>query len=113
MLLILFCSTLVILCLGHNHLPLVHPLRIMLIATGFGSIATASLTHLAALPQQHSTQVKLQFFIALFKVILVIPLSTHWGITGTAIASTLAQILSASSSILFCRHILLKQALRF
>lgn len=109
----LFSPMLVIFCLGYSYLPLVHPLRIMLIATGFGSIATASLTHLAALPHQHPTQERLQLFIAAFKIILVIPLSTHWGITGVAIVSTLAQVLSASYSILFCRHTLLKQELRF
>jgi O-antigen/teichoic acid export membrane protein len=109
----LFCPNLVIACLGYHYLPLVHPLRIMLIATGFGSIATASLTHLAALPQQPPTQVRLQLVIAILKMFFVIPLSTHWGITGVAIISTLAQVLSASYSILFCRHMLMKQELHF
>jgi O-antigen/teichoic acid export membrane protein len=106
--LMLFTPILVVFCLGYSYLPLAYPLRIMLIATGFGSIATASVTHLAALSYQHPTQVRLQFLIALLKINLVIFLSAHWGITGAAIASTLAQILSASHSILFCRHILLK-----
>ena len=106
--LILFSPMLVVFCLGYSYLPLVCPLRIMLIATGFGSTATASFTHLAALPHQHPTQIRHQFFIALLKINLVILLSAHWGITGAAIASTLAQILSASHSMLFCRHILLK-----
>jgi Na+-driven multidrug efflux pump len=82
----------------------------MLIATGFGSIATASLTHLAALPDQYPTQVKPQFFIAIIKINLILLLSAHWGLTGAAIASTLAQIVSASYSVLFCRHILRKKA---
>ena len=112
-LLMLFSPILVIFCLGSSYLPLIYPLRIMLIATGFGSIATASLTHLATLPHKHPTQVRLQFLIALLKINLVILLSAHWGITGAAIASTLAQILSASHSILFCRHILLKKEFRF
>jgi O-antigen/teichoic acid export membrane protein len=112
-LLILFSPNLVIFCLGNSYKPLVNPLRIMLIATGFGSVATASVTHLATLPDQHSTQVRLQFFIALLKINLVLILSAHWGITGAAIASTLAQILSAFHSILFCRHTLLKHEPRF
>jgi len=107
-----FSPTLIFFCLGRDYLELIQPLRIMLIATGFGSIATASLTHLAAYPDQYSTQVRSQFFIALLKIGLVILLSTHWGITGAAIASTLAQILSAAHSIFFCRHILLRHELR-
>jgi O-antigen/teichoic acid export membrane protein len=110
--LIFFAPSFVIFCLGNSYIPMIYPLRIMLIATGFGSIATASLTHLAALPNQHPTQVRLQFWIALLKINLVILLSAHWGITGAAIASTLAQILSASHSILSCRHMLLKHELR-
>ena len=104
----LLSPKLVIFCLGNSYKPLIDPLRIMLIATVFGSIATVSVTHIATLPDQHLMQVRLPFFIALFKINLVLILSAHWGITGAAIASTLAQILSASHSILFCRHILLK-----
>ncbi len=109
----LFTPIFVTFCFGHSYTPMIYPLRIMLIATGFGSIATASLTHLAALPNQHPMQVRIQFLIAFLKINLVILLSAHWGITGAAIASTLAQILSASHSILFCRHILLRRELRF
>jgi O-antigen/teichoic acid export membrane protein len=107
--LMFLCPKLVILCLGRNYLHLVYPLRILLIATGFGSIATVGLTHLlTTLPQTSTIPMKHLFLIALLKASLVIPFSIHWGITGTAIASALAQILSASYSIVFCRQTLLK-----
>jgi O-antigen/teichoic acid export membrane protein len=112
MLFMFFSPGIVIFCLGTSYEPLVGPLRIMLIAASFGSIATVSVTHLATLPAQPPTQVRLQFFIALLKINLVLILSARWGITGAAIASTLAQILSACHSILFCRHILRKHELR-
>ena len=110
---ILFSPVFVVLCLGSKYIFLVVPLRIMLIATVFGSVATASVARLAALSGEHSVQVRLQFCIALLKIYLVLVLSAHWGVTGAAIASTLAQILSASHSILVCRHILLKREMRF
>lgn len=93
--LIFFCPIIVIVCLGTDYLSVILPLRIMLIATGFGSIATVSLTHLAAHLDQHPTRVRFPFLLALFKISLVLLLSNRWGITGAAIASTLAQILSA------------------
>jgi O-antigen/teichoic acid export membrane protein len=111
-LLMLCAPTVIIFCLGRSYIPLLRPLRIMFIATGFGSIATASFTHLAAHPDQRPTHAKRQFLIALLKLNLVLFLSAHWGITGAAIASALAQILSASHSILFCRHMLLKRDLQ-
>jgi hypothetical protein len=112
MLLMCFAPGLVIFCLGTSYEPLIVPLRIMLIASGFGSIATVSVTHLATLPAQAPTRVRFQFLLALLKVNLVLILSARWGITGAAIASTLAQVLSACHSILFCRHMLRKHELR-
>jgi O-antigen/teichoic acid export membrane protein len=112
-LLMLFAPIIVVFFLGHSYLSLVHPLRIMFIASAFGSIATASFTHLATHPDQHPIYIRLQFLIALLKIVLVLLLSAHWGITGAAIGSTMAQILSASHSILFCRHMLLKFQFRF
>lgn len=92
--------------IGPAYLPLMEPLRIMLIAGAFGSIATVSMTHLTN--KGHRTTM-LNTIAATINIGLAIPLVAHWGITGAALASTIAQIFAASCSILMCRKVLVAQ----
>jgi O-antigen/teichoic acid export membrane protein len=112
------CATVILLCpgaivytLGTTYLPIVRPLRILLIAAVFGSIATVSLTHLAnsERARQRSAQQAqswLNIGIAILKILLAIPFIWRWGLTGAACASALAQIASALASILLCKKLL-------
>jgi O-antigen/teichoic acid export membrane protein len=109
---IMLCPTLILLILGPNYLPMVYPLRILLMAAAFGSIATVSLTHLASYEQHHSLQAmqrlqrQLNIAVALLKIVLAIPLVWFWGVTGAAIASATSQIASTLVSILLCKKVL-------
>ncbi|MBO0778100.1 MAG: polysaccharide biosynthesis C-terminal domain-containing protein [Ktedonobacteraceae bacterium] len=94
---------LIIYSIGPAYLPVLEPLRILLIAGVFGSIATVSLTHLANHGQNTTV---LGIVAAVVNVGLAIPLVAYWGMTGAAMASTVAQVISASGSILLCRKIL-------
>ncbi|HLG64152.1 MAG TPA: oligosaccharide flippase family protein [Ktedonosporobacter sp.] len=91
--------------LGSAYLPLVKPLRILLIATAFGSTATISLTHLS----NEGCKREQEYFaagVALSKIVLAMPLIGLWGMTGAALVSATAQIISATGSILFCYYLL-------
>jgi O-antigen/teichoic acid export membrane protein len=108
---IIFCHTLILFILGPAYLPIVQPLRILLIAAVFGSIATVSLTHLAN--YERGTQQNIQKLqnrcnvgVAILKIVLAVPLVWFWGIMGASIASAVAQIVSALVSILLCKNIL-------
>ncbi len=102
----IFSPKMICYCLGTVYLPVVRPLRIMLIAAVFGSIATISLTHLKQRSPQKAQQY-LDIGIAMLKIVLAVPLIAQWGIVGAAIASTLAQCACALVAILFCRKLLI------
>jgi O-antigen/teichoic acid export membrane protein len=111
--LIILCPNIVIFALGDDYLPVVKPLRILLIAAVFGSIATVSLTHIANdqhYDKRHVQRIQhhLTAAVVCLKILLTIPLIILWGITGAALASALAQIASALISILLCRTLLLR-----
>lgn len=93
--------------LGPAYLPIVKPLRILLIATAFGSTATISLTHLT---NEGNKQEYLAAGVAMLKIVLAVPLIGLWGITGAALASATAQIISATGSVLLCYHLLSRRA---
>lgn len=95
--------------LGPAYLPLVKPLRILLIATAFGSTATISLTHLS----NEGNKREQEFFaagVALLKIVLAVPLIGLWGMTGAALTSATTQIISAIGSILLCYYLLSRRA---
>ena len=101
------CPFIITFCLGVDYLPLVKPLRILLIATVFGSTATVSLTHLTSQEHKHEQQ-WLNMGVAILKIMLVLPCISLWGMAGAALASAIAQIVSAGGSMLLCRYLLLK-----
>jgi len=110
-LLIIFCPTMIQHSLGNAYLSIVQPLRILLIATAFGSIATVSLTHLAG--SKYLSTAKTQRMqrwqnigVVGLKVSLTIPFVILWGITGAAIASAIAQITSALITVFLCNSLL-------
>lgn len=106
-LLAIWCCPFVILrCQGASYLPLVLPLRILLVAAIPGSIATVSLTHLAD-GERRQAQVRLGMVTAGLNILLALPCIALWGITGAAIASASAQIISATGSILICKRFML------
>jgi Na+-driven multidrug efflux pump len=111
MLMIVLCPNILFYALGDGYLPMVKPLRILLIAAVFGSIATVGLTHMAndqRYDQHHLQRIQHDFTIGVvcLKILIAIPLVMLWGMTGAALASALAQITSALISILLCRSLL-------
>jgi O-antigen/teichoic acid export membrane protein len=108
---LLLCSFVVHYSLGENYLPLVQPLRILFISAALGSIATISLTYLAAHRQQ-KIQERLGLGAAALNIVLALPLIYLWGMSGAALASTVAQSVSALGSIFLCGRMLKKQESR-
>lgn len=104
-----FCPAVVLYTLGSDYLPLVQPLRILLISATIGSIATVSLTHLATL-QQKKAQLQLGMGTACLNIMLALPFVFLWGMTGAALASASAQMVSALGSMLLCGRLLKKGA---
>ena len=102
---ILFCPTVISYCFGDAYLPMVTPLRILLISAAFGSVATVSLTHLADGDRKRA-QIRLGTSAALLNIVLALPCIAFWGTTGAALASAAAQIVSATGSILICRKLI-------
>jgi Membrane protein involved in the export of O-antigen and teichoic acid len=103
----LLCPGIIACTLGPAYTPVIQPLRILLIAAVFGSVATVSLTHLAAIQcNVQRTQQRLNLSIAVSKILLALPLVWLWGLTGAALASAIAQIASALASILLCHKLL-------
>ena len=92
--------------LGTAYLPMLVPLRILLIAVVFGSISTVSLTALAQQKQKH-TQVWLGLGVAAVHIALAVPCILLWGVIGAALAGTIAYIASAVGTIVLCRKELL------
>lgn len=103
------CPFAIMACLGSAYLPVVKPLRILLIATAFGSAATISLTHLANEGNKREQQ-RLAAGVALLKIVLAVPLIGLWGMVGAALATAIAQIISATGSILLCNYLISKDA---
>jgi O-antigen/teichoic acid export membrane protein len=103
--LILFCPWLISFCFGNAYLPAVTPLRILLISAAFGSIATVSLTHLAK-DKRSQAQIWLGVATAGLNIALAVPLIAIWGMTGAALASAAAQVISAAGSIMICRKLI-------
>ncbi len=103
--LILFCPALISFCFGSAYLPAVTPLRILLISAAFGSVATVGLTHLA---NNKRSQAQLWFGVvaAGLNIVLAVPLIMIWGVIGAALASAVAQIISATGSIIFCKKLI-------
>lgn len=106
-LIILLCPFLIQLCLGPEFLEAIVPFRILLVSAAFGSVASVSTTYLATY-QQHPLRLRLGLCAAILNILLAVLLTPYWGLSGAAIASASAQILSAVGSILLC-HISLKK----
>lgn len=93
--------------LGSAYLPMVTPLRVLLIAVVFGSVATVSLTYLTRNAWKRE-QVWLGVGTAMLHIGLAVPSIVLWGIVGAAIASTIAHVISTTGTILLCRRLLLR-----
>jgi O-antigen/teichoic acid export membrane protein len=103
---LVFCPVIISYCFGAAYLPVVTPLRILLISAAFGSVATVSLTHLANADRKRA-QIRLGTGAALLNIVLALPCIALWGVTGAALASAAAQFVSATGSILMCRKLIL------
>jgi O-antigen/teichoic acid export membrane protein len=101
----LFCPWLIAFCFGPAYLPAVLPLRILLVPAALGSIATISLTHLAT-SDRRGAQVRLSVVAAIVNIVLAWPCIALWGITGAALASAAAQVISAGGSIIICNKLM-------
>ena len=106
-LLTLCCPVFIVTCFGVAYLPMVSPLRVLLIAVVFGSTATVSLTYLAQLGHKRE-QLWLGIGTAGMHIGLGIPCILLWGIAGAAIASTIAHVIASTGTILLCRKLLLQ-----
>lgn len=102
---IIFCPAIVSFCFGNAYLPVVLPLRLLLVAAAFGSIATVSLTHLAN-GERKQAQIKLGLFTATLNILLAVPFIALWGVPGAALATAIAQIVSAVGSMLICKKLI-------
>jgi O-antigen/teichoic acid export membrane protein len=90
---------------GAGYLPLILPLRILLVSALFGSVATVSLTHLTANEHKRAL-LRVGVVAATLNVLLAVPFVMLWGVIGAALACTCAQIVSSIGSILLCsRHL--------
>jgi O-antigen/teichoic acid export membrane protein len=98
---IVFSPTIVAFCFGTAYLPIVLPLRLLTVSATVGSIATVSLTHLAH-SDRRWLQIRLGMAAAALNVVLAVPLILLWGISGAALASMIAQLVSAIGSMLIC-----------
>ncbi len=105
----LFSSTIITMSLGSSYLPLIGPLRILLISAAFGSIATMSLGQLT---DKNSARALLWLNTgaACANIVLAVPLVALWDMSGAALASCCAQMISAVGSIILCRNLLKKNA---
>lgn len=100
---VLFCPAIIRSCFGDTYLPAVMPLRILLIGSTIGSISTVSLTYLAN-GERKQAQTQLGAIAAVLNIVLSIPCILLWGITGAALASTTARVVSAVGSIVICKR---------
>jgi O-antigen/teichoic acid export membrane protein len=109
---ILATPLLVTFFLGTAYLPLVRPMQVLLMATAFGSVAAVGLTYLSHYAPIGKTataqlQVRCTIGIALFKIVIAVPLILIGGMLGAALASTLAQIISSLLTLFTCRKMLI------
>jgi O-antigen/teichoic acid export membrane protein len=104
-LMLLFCPALITFCFGNAYLPAVPPLRILLIASAFGSVAAVSLTQLAN-GERKRPQVWLALGAAILHIALALPCIVLWGMIGVAVASTLARVVSAVGSVIICKKLM-------
>jgi O-antigen/teichoic acid export membrane protein len=100
---VLFCPAIISSWFGDTYLPAVMPLRILLIGSTIGSISTVSLTYLAN-GERKQTQTQLGAIAVVLNIVLSIPCILLWGITGAALASTTARVVSAVGSIVICKR---------
>lgn len=100
------CPLIIAVCFGSSYLPMVTPLRILLIGVAFGSVATVSLTYLTQSKRKRE-QMWLGIGVAVLHIGLALPCILLWGIVGAALASTVAHIVSTIGITLLCRHFLL------
>ena len=100
------CPILISWCFGVPYLGVVTPLRILLVSALCGSVATISLTHLAH-GERKRAQIHLGIVAALINILLAVPLIAFLGVTGAAMASAMAQIVSAIGSICICKKMIL------
>jgi O-antigen/teichoic acid export membrane protein len=103
LLMMLFCPAIISYCFGNAYLPAVTPLRILLISTTIGSIATVISTYLAN-GECKGAQTQLGMVAAVLNIVLSIPCILLWGITGAALASTATRVVSAVGSIVICKR---------
>lgn len=103
------CPLVISTCFGTAYLPMVTPLRVLLIAVVFGSIATVSLTYLTQ-HQCQREQIWLGIATAILHSSLAIPCILLWGILGAAIASTIAHAISTIGIVFLCRRLLLQHS---
>ncbi len=107
LLLVLCCPLLISLSFGYAYMPIVTPLRILLLSIVFGSVATIGLTYFT---QHANTRERLWLGLGstTLHIALGIPCILAWGIVGAAIASTIAHGVASIGTFLFCRDILLR-----
>lgn len=96
---IYFCPAIVTFFFGPAYLPVVLPLRMLLIATALGSSATVSMTRLAD-GEHRRAQLGIGLAAAALNIALAIPFIAYWGVMGAALASASAQSVSAFGSVL-------------
>lgn len=96
---IYFCPRLIGWFFGAAYLPVVMPLRILLVAAAVGSISSASITRL--LDEEHKqARAWLGAAAATLNIALALPLIALFGIMGAALASAIAQCFSAIGSMI-------------
>ena len=121
-LLTIFCPQLIMATLGPSYLPMVKMLRILLISVVFSSIATVSLTQLERRgqligqhvlnPQQAGQRTLLRRHLSIrigtiaMYILVAIPCTMLWGLTGAALASMLVRVSFALCSIVQCHRLL-------
>ena len=108
MLISICCPLIISFCFGQAYLPMVTPLRILLLGTAFSSIATVSLTYLMHNKHQQE-QTWLSIGVAVLHVGLALPCILLWGIVGAALASTVAHITATLGTTWLCHRLLSQQ----
>jgi O-antigen/teichoic acid export membrane protein len=103
---ILLCPIAITFCLGPAYLPIIDPLRILLISAACGSIASVSMAHLARKGWERA-QLRLGIAAALLNIALALPCVALWGATGAALAAALAQFVSAIGAVCLCSRALI------
>lgn len=103
---LIYGPALITLLFGASFLPVVTPLRILLISAAFGSVATASMTRLVNGDRKRA-RLWPGAAAAILNVALAFPCIALWGVAGAALASASAQVLYATCSIVLCSRYML------